>query len=250
MKSKVLGLIGYPLTHSASPEVWKQLFDQEGLTDISYQLFEIENLSDFPKLFELDELLAVNVTIPFKKTIIPLLDSLTQEAQSIGAVNTVAKSKTGTLMGHNTDAVAFEISLQKFLGGYKPNQAMILGTGGSAAAVAYVLANLEIPFIYISRDKRGAQIHTFEDINMSLEFYPELIINTTPLGMHPNTDNFPPLDYTKIRPKSYCFDLIYNPKSTVFLQKCENQNAFVKNGLEMLHLQARKAWEFISTITL
>lgn len=250
MKDKILGLVGYPLTHSASPAVWKELFDKEGISGFSYKLFEMEDISALPKLFESDDLLAVNVTIPHKKSIISFLGGLTDEAENIGAVNTVAKSKSGILIGHNTDSPAFEISLLRFLGGYTPERAMILGTGGSAAAVAYALTKLNLPYIFVSRQKRGKSVYTYEDINAADGDFPDLIVNTTPLGMHPNTESYPPLNYAKIRPKSFCFDLIYNPESTLFLQKCKNQKAFVKNGLEMLHLQAHKAWEFISSTSL
>lgn len=250
MKNTRIGLIGYPLTHSYSPVIWQEIFKEEGLTDFSYELFEIQDISEFSSLFKKHNLLGANVTIPHKKTIIPLLEDLTEEAKGVGAVNTVTKSKSGIFIGHNTDAVAFEISLLRFLRGFKPDSALILGTGGGAAAVAFVLSKIGIKHTFVSRNKSGDLVRTYDEINSAGGPYPELIINTTPLGMYPNVQSFPPLDYSKIRSNSFCFDLIYNPRLTVFLQRCEQQNAFVTNGLEMLHLQARKSWEFISSSVL
>lgn len=243
---KKIGLIGYPLGHSLSPEIWKKLFTQEGITEFSYQLFEIPDIECVTQIINDASVVGFNVTIPYKKQIIPYLTSLTAEAQGVGAINTVAKLKNGKLIGHNTDAAAFESSLLNFLHGYVPARAMILGTGGSAAAVKYVLEKLNIPYVLVSRTKKNPQILTYEEVNQGDFDFPELIVNTTPLGMYPNTDGCPMIDFKKIKANSYCFDLIYNPEKTLFLQKCENQKAFVQNGLEMLHLQARKAWEFIS----
>lgn len=244
MKKKTVGLVGFPLGHSYSPVIWNKLFESEGLSEYSYRLFEIKEVSAVPGLFDAPDLLGINVTIPHKKAIISYLDTLTPEAKSIGAVNTVVKSPQGKLIGHNTDAAAFESSLLRFLDGYSPKTAIVLGTGGSAAAVRYVLSKLQIPHISISRQKKGEAVLSYTELDNTHQL-PELIVNTTPLGMYPNIRECPPIDYSKIQPKTYCFDLIYNPERTLFIQKCENKGAFVKNGLEMLHLQARKAWEFI-----
>ncbi|GCD76610.1 shikimate 5-dehydrogenase [Thermaurantimonas aggregans] len=244
--SKKVGLIGYPLSHSYSPMIWQKLFEQEGLTEFSYELFEISDIRQVLRLLDDESVIGFNVTIPYKREILNYLQELTPEAQGVGAVNTVVKATGGKLIGHNTDAVAFECSLLNFLSGKVPADAMILGTGGSAAAVKYVFEKQSIPYISVSRSKKSTNVFTYEEINLSAFEYPKLIVNTTPLGMYPNVHEHPPIDFKKIKPKSYCFDLIYNPEKTLFLQKCENQNAFVHNGLEMLHLQARKAWEFIS----
>ncbi|MFN4298993.1 MAG: shikimate dehydrogenase family protein [Thermaurantimonas sp.] len=243
---KIIGLIGYPLSHSYSPKIWKKLFEQEDLSEFSYQLFEISDIRQVSRLLKDESIIGFNVTIPYKREILNYLHDLTPEAQGVGAVNTVVKAYGSKLIGHNTDAVAFEISLLKFLNGWVPSNAMVLGTGGSAAAIKYVFEKQRIPYILVSRTKKNADVFTYEEVNQSAFEYPDIIVNTTPLGMYPSIHEHPPIDFKKIKPKSYCFDLIYNPEKTLFLQKCENQKAYVQNGLEMLHLQARKAWEFIS----
>jgi len=165
------------------------------------------------------------------------------DAKRIGAVN-VIKFKNGKRIGYNTDSMAFYDTLLNWIPKEKNSKALILGSGGSSKAVREALFKLKIPFKLVSRDK-GKGDYTYQQINHEPEVYKDhlLIINTTPLGMHPHTEGMPPIDYEKITKEHYVYDLIYNPARTVFLQKAEMRGAHIKNGLEMLHNQAEKSWE-------
>jgi shikimate dehydrogenase len=181
----------------------------------------------------------LNVTIPYKQTVIPFLNEVDIVAQTIGAVNCIA-IKNSILKGYNTDAYGFQTSVQKFLTA-KPEQAFVLGTGGSAQAVQYVLSQLQIPFVSVSRNPNGLSI-SYAEIETHLK-KTNLIINTTPLGMYPHTEAYPPIPYHLITDNDFLFDLIYNPAETKFMQLGKQQGAQVKNGYEMLELQAEKSWE-------
>lgn len=248
MKSKLLkiGLVGYPLTHSRSPEIWDRIFKNLGITHISYQLFEVRDVEQISNVLSMQDVIGVNVTIPYKQKVIPILHDLTDQARVTQAVNTIVKSSNGRLIGHNTDVDGFRESLERFIGTEKIENAYILGTGGSAMAVSYALRTLGIEYQFISRRQGGLKTLTYRELNKLRPEFPKLIVNCTPLGMYPEVSAYPPIDYDRIKPGTYCFDLIYNPETTVFLQKCKIKGAFVRNGLEMLHLQALKAWDFIS----
>ncbi len=242
---KQFGLIGYPLSHSFSKGYFSNKFSLENITDCNYENYPLENLSHFSNLLiENKNITGLNVTIPYKKEIIPFLDSLDQGAKTIGAVNTIKIERTNNsiqLKGYNTDVYGFELSLLKHL---KPfhNKALILGTGGAALAVQYVLNKLSIRWKSVSRTA-SENILSYEDITESVLAEYNLIINTSPLGMYPNFETCPNLPYHALTKNHYLYDLVYNPEETLFLLKGKEKGCTTKNGLEMLHLQAEKAWE-------
>ncbi|MBK5279844.1 MAG: shikimate dehydrogenase [Bacteroidia bacterium] len=240
---KKFGLIGMTVSHSFSKSFFDEKFFREGLRDYHYDLYELKEIKDLKKLLKDNpELCGLNVTIPFKEQVIPLLGDIDATAQRIGAVN-VIKIKDGTLLGFNTDSDAFLESLSKWFPNEAGSKALILGTGGSSKAVQEALKKLNIPFQIVSRTKGKGNI-TYNDLEKSESIISEsnLIINTTPLGMTPNNNTMPPINFELITSNHYIYDLIYNPARTMFLQKAEMHNAIIKNGLEMLHIQAEKSW--------
>ncbi len=240
-----LGLIGYPLGHSKSPEIFARFFKQNQIQG-SYSLFPLQDISELEDLLKnKPDLIGFNVTIPYKKAIFPFLDEVSEEAKAIGAVNTVKikhNSSTVFLKGYNTDYFGFAASLQSFLGTEKPKKALILGTGGSSNTVAFTLEQLDIEYTKVSR-KKDLSFLTYEELTPEIIEQYLLIINTTPLGMHPDAKSSPELPYEALTQHHYLFDLVYNPLETTFLQKGRIRGATTKNGLEMLDLQARKSFE-------
>lgn len=242
-----LGLIGYPLAHSRSPEIFARFFEEEKVKGASYKLYPLEDISMLRKWFKtVPALDGFNVTIPHKKTIMPLLDVISEEAQAIGSVNTVKVLHSENelkLYGYNTDYYGFSTTLKQFLGNNIPKRALVLGTGGSANTVVYALAQMGIEYIKVSRTSSADAPLTYDDISDLTIAQNHLIINTTPLGMFPAIKSFPKLPYQALTPQHYLFDLVYNPIETVFLQKGKEYGANIQTGLAMLELQARKSWE-------
>lgn len=242
------GLIGYPLSHSFSKGYFARKFEQEGIKESFYEAFPIDSIERLPALIEqYPNLIGLNVTIPYKEQILPFMKGLGAGAEAVGAVNTVLIKEDGWY-GYNSDIYGFSTSLARAI--EKENlaieRALILGTGGAAKAVKYALQQGGIEAVYVSR-RSGTDILTYEELNRStLEKY-KLIVNTTPLGMSPNVDSFPNIPYHYIGENHLCFDLVYNPEATLFLQKAQQQGAYILNGLEMLHLQAEKSWEIWTT---
>lgn len=233
---KYFGLIGNPLTHSFSAEYFNAKFKKEGIL-ARYDLLQIAGLDQLGDIIRANKLSGFNVTIPFKETIIPFLHNLSEEARTIAAVNCV-KCLDGKLEGFNTDAFGFEVSLRKFLV-QTPNQALVLGNGGSSRAVQFVLDKLNINYSVVSR--KG--VLNFENLHPALVHNTHLIVNTTPVGMYPHVENCLSLPFEAIGSRHYVVDLIYNPNETLFLKKCRLAQANTLNGLDMLHLQADKSWE-------
>lgn len=245
---KTFGLIGRHLQHSFSPAYFANKFEQEAISDCVYKLFPLAQIKDFKGLLQKNlNLAGLNVTIPYKQAIIPFLDALSPQAAQIGAVNTI-QFMEGKLIGHNTDVYGFQTSLEQKL---RPtpfdSKALILGTGGASKAVAYALENMGIAYQYVSR-KKTLHALCYELISPELLQEYLIIINTTPLGMSPNIETCPLLPYTEIGSKHILFDLVYNPRQTLFLKKGLEQGAQTINGLEMLHLQAEKAWNIWTTL--
>ena len=240
---KKFGLIGMTVSHSFSKSFFDEKFFREGLRDYHYDLYELKEIKDLKKLLgDNPELCGLNVTIPYKEQVIQLLSDVDANAKRIGAVN-VIKIKDGKLRGFNTDSDAFLESVEKWFPNEAGSKALILGTGGSSKAVQEALKKINLPFQVVSRTE-GKGIITYADLEKdgTLISGSNLIINTTPLGMSPNNNAMPPLDFELITPQHYVYDLIYNPARTMFLQKAEMRNATIKNGLEMLHIQAEKSW--------
>ena len=242
---KKLGLIGYPVGHSYSKKFFGEKFEKEHITDWEYELYPIEKIERLKSfLKEQPNMVGFNVTVPYKVAVMNYLDEIDPEALTIGSVNTVKVIDEGRgkkLKGYNTDVYGFEKSLKPLLR-YGSNRALILGTGGSARAVKFVLRNLEIPYTSVSRKRHDNRIQ-YEDITQSTIWEHNIIINTTPVGMFPDVDAFPSIPYQYIGPKHLLFDLVYNPEETIFLKRGHEQGAKTKNGLEMLLLQSDKCWE-------
>lgn len=254
---KKFGLIGYPLGHSFSKKYFTEKFEREGLTDHVYELFPLQNISDIEDLLKANpDLCGLNVTIPHKIGVMFYLDKVSPDAKAIDAVNCIKVIKhkpvesffTGELTsmkvrleGYNTDAFAFEKSLKPLLKKVH-TKALVLGSGGASRAVTYVLSKLGIDYTVVSRRKARKQISYSELTQTLMEEY-MLIVNTTPLGMSPDTDSCPEIPYEYISSKHLLYDLIYNPAETEFLKRGKAKGAVTKNGEEMLHLQAEKAWE-------
>lgn len=244
---KRFGLIGYPLGHSFSKRYFEGKFEKMGISRTHrYELLEIKNLKDFPTIWErYDDLVGVNVTVPHKINIMRFLDQLDASAQKADAVNVVKREGT-KLIGYNSDIYGFKKSLQNWLpevSSFSSN-ALILGTGGASQAVQIALMELGINFQTVSRKpKQGDMTYTaFENDDQIIPHY-QLIINTTPVGMHPNVNDAPPIPYEQMTSDHFLYDLVYNPEKTVFMKEGEANGAKVINGLEMLHLQAEKSWE-------
>ncbi|HET9487093.1 MAG TPA: shikimate dehydrogenase [Chryseosolibacter sp.] len=240
---KIFGLIGQTVSHSFSKSYFDEKFFREGLRDHHYELFPLNNINEIETLIQSTKgLTGLNVTIPYKEQVIEYLDEVDPAAKKIGAVN-VIKIQNGKRKGFNTDMDAFYETIEKWLPKDKTFKALILGTGGSSKSVQEALIKLKIPFRIVSRDAAKGNF-TYSDLEKHPKIIKDsnLIINTTPLGMHPNTNSMPPIDYELLTPEHYVYDLIYNPARTMFLQKAEMRGATAKNGLEMLHVQAEKSW--------
>lgn len=240
---RLYGLIGATLSHSFSKTYFDEKFFRDGLRDHRYELFPIAKIDEIECILrETKGLAGLNVTIPYKEQVIKYLDELDPVAKEIGAVN-VIRIRDGKLKGFNTDAVAFLETLSKWLPEGQPVEALILGTGGSSKAVCDALSKLGINYKTVSRDRKKGN-YNYDDLRKDKEIISThlLLINTTPLGMSPETNGMPPIPYEQIGPEHFVYDLIYNPARTIFLQKAEMKGASIKNGLEMLQFQAEKSW--------
>ncbi len=241
MAKSFYGLTGYPLSHSFSPGYFQEKFLREGIEAI-YTAFPLSAIEDFPGLLKMHpELNGLNVTIPYKTSVIPFIHELSSDAQAIGAVNCI-NIKDGVLKGYNTDWTGFRDSLKPLL---KPHhqKALVLGNGGAAKAVVYALQQLGITFKVVSRGISSGPFLPYSGITPELLQEYTLLINTTPLGMFPDEDRAAELPYNTLSEKHLLYDLIYNPEQTKFLQLGKEQGAVIKNGLEMLHLQAEESWK-------
>lgn len=250
---RFFGLIGKSLEHSFSPVFFKEKFEIEGINDCFYNLYPLKNIDEFNQLIsDFTELSGVNVTIPYKQEIIPFLDEIEDNAKEIGAVNTIKfewiKSKL-KLTGYNTDYLGFIDSLKPLLKKHHKT-ALVLGTGGSSVAVTYALKKLGIKYINVSRNPVNTKILSYDSLHEDLINDYKLIINTTPLGMHPDISQSPDIPYNGISKDHLLYDLIYNPKQTEFLRKGKNKGACIKNGAEMLFNQAEFSWKIWNNISL
>jgi len=234
------GLIGCDIDYSFSKGFFEQKFEDEGLLH-TYENFDLPNLDAIPKLKTIKNLSGLNVTIPYKEAIIPYLDGLDKEAQKIGAVNTIKLLADGRWIGYNTDHYGFARSLSEQ--GMSHRNALILGSGGASKAIRYVLNTMNIAYQVVSRKREMGDI-TYADLDASTFAKATLIINTTPLGTHPNTDAYPPIPYELLGPQQLLFDLTYNPSVTRFMQNGLDQGCQVVNGQKMLEYQALKAWTY------
>lgn len=238
---KKYGLIGRNIAYSFSRNYFADKFRAENIQDASYENFDIGDISELPEIIAKNpDLKGLNVTIPYKETVIQYLDQLSGAAAKIGAVNTIKIHGDGMLEGFNTDEFGFRKSLEPLLGPHH-KKALILGTGGASKAVAFALETLGIDYTFVSRNFSGAAIR-YEDLETVFGNYP-IVINATPTGTFPNIGDCPVIPYELFTPNHIAYDLIYNPAETLFMKKAESYGAITKNGLEMLRLQAEKAWE-------
>lgn len=242
---RTFGLIGFPLSASFSKQFFADKFADEGIIDCKYELHPIPQAKEILDLIEADpKLCGLNVTIPHKVNVMPYLTELDDAAEKIGAVNCISIDQSGAqpqLKGYNTDVYGFEESLKPLL---KPHhqKALIFGDGGAAQAVKYVFNQLGIPFISVVRNAQPNAVLYSSVTKEVLEEY-TILVNTTPLGMFPNLESFPPIPYQHLSDQHLAYDLVYNPEETQFLAKAKAQGAAIKNGLEMLHLQAERSWD-------
>lgn len=238
------GLVGKTLKHSFSKHYFEEKFKALNLANYSYLNFELGDINEFKKLIDTNpDLCGLNVTVPYKESIIPHLDELTPEAKAIGAVNCI-KIMNGKTLGYNTDEFGFRFSIKPFLEP-KHNRALIFGTGGSSKAVAYALKSIGVEYYFVtsSQNKKLPNTFFYSELNPVILKQFLLLINCTPLGMFPEVNNAPAIPYDCVSPDHLAYDLIYNPEETLFLLKCREQGATTINGLSMLKLQAEKSWE-------
>ncbi len=241
---RLFGLIGYPLEHSFSASYFTEKFKEEGINDCKYEHFPLDTIEELPNLLMANpHLQGLNVTVPYKQGVKSYLNTMSGEAFDIGAVNTIKITRIQRdpwLKGFNTDFHGFHASLEPLLK-TKPTESLILGSGGSSLAVKYVLQKLEVPYWVVSR-KNAPGMLTYEELTEEIINRCQLIINTTPLGMYPDTSSCPPIPYNGIDQNHVLFDLVYNPSVTQFLAEGEKRGASIKNGYEMLKEQAEKSW--------
>ena len=247
---KIYGLIGYPLSHSFSKKFFTEKFELEKINDCKYELFPMADVSEMvPLIREQSSLYGLNVTIPHKLNVIPFLDEVDEAAAQIGAVNCIAidrKSSNAMLRGYNTDVYGFAESLKPLLEKHH-QKALLFGDGGAAKAVKYTLDALGIPYLVVVRKPQQDAILYAAVTAQMLSTY-TLLINTTPLGMSPNYGSAPEIPYHFLTAQHLCYDLVYNPEETSFLAKAKAQGAQIKNGLEMLYLQAERSWYIWNTL--
>lgn len=240
------GLIGYPLGHSFSISYFNQKFQDENI-DAVYENYEIPSIDELPEVLSSNpELKGINVTIPYKEKVLPFLDSISPEARAIGAVNVIRVSHKGNktlLKGYNSDVIGFTKSIEPMLDKKLHQKALILGTGGASKAIDYGLRNLGLETVFVSRYERPGTIQ-YQNITPEIVKEYNVIINCTPLGMYPKTEVCPELPYEAMDNHTILYDLIYNPDETLFMKRGAEYGANVKNGLEMLLLQAFSSWEF------
>ena len=240
------GLIGFPLGHSFSISYFNQKFSDEGI-DAKYENFELPSIDQLQEVLDSNpDLRGLNVTIPYKEKVLEFLDSITPEAQAIGAVNVIKVTHEGKnirLKGFNSDVIGFTQSIEPMLDKKWHQKALILGTGGASKAVNYGLKSLGLDTVFVSRYERPGTIQ-YQTITPEIVKEYNVIVNCTPVGMYPHTEECPPLPYEAMDQHTILYDLIYNPDETLFMKKGREHGAEVKNGLEMLLLQAFASWEF------
>lgn len=241
-KERIFGLIGKSLSHSFSRGFFMEKFQKESIKDTQYELFELDHIDKLEELLKIPNIKGLNVTIPYKEQVISFLDELSPIAEQIKTVNTIKIDNKKKRIGYNTDVNGFEVSFKRYLQPYH-KKALILGSGATSKTIAFVLDKLSIEYLFISRKKKGKNMLPYSEITLELLKDYLIIINATPLGSYPYIDGLPPIPYSYIHAKHYLYDLTYNPSLSEFLKKGMQKNAFLKNGLEMLQIQANCAWE-------
>ena len=237
------GLIGRSLAHSFSKDYFTRKFAAEGIADCRYDLYELAEVGQLRTVLrDHPETAGLNVTIPYKQSVLPFLDELSFEAQNIGAVNCIRRMEDDRLVGYNTDIEGLRVSLGELLAGTFPEEALILGTGGASQAVQYALTELGISYALVSRDELRGN-YTYDNLPTEVVERSHLIINATPVGTWPDVDAAPRIPYAFLTPDHYLLDLVYNPEVTSFLDYGMQRGAHVMNGRRMLEVQAEAAWK-------
>jgi shikimate dehydrogenase len=237
---RLFGLIGYPLSHSFSKRYFSEKFEKESIADCKYELFSIPSIDDFRNILDHHpDLNGINVTIPYKEQVLSFLNEADETVKKIKACNCIS-IKNGKLKGYNTDVTGFEKSLRERLQPHH-TKALILGSGGAAKAVEFVMQKLDIEYKNVSR-KPSVHNYSYEQLTPDLIKDHTLIINTTPLGTYPAVNEAPPVPYGAITSRHYLFDVVYNPEKSLFLQKGEEKGAAIKNGYDWLVIQAEESW--------
>lgn len=239
-KNRYYGLIGKKIDYSFSKSYFKEKFERENLNHCFYNNYDLESINDFLKTIEENEISGLNVTIPYKESVINYLHDLDPSAKTIGAVNTIKIENKNFLKGYNTDYLGFIKSLKD--NNFSHKKALVLGTGGASKAIIYALKSLNTKTTVVSRKKKKNCI-MYQDLNKDIILKNTLIINCTPLGTFPNIQEYPKIPYEHITNKHLCYDLIYNPNKTKFLKKSEIKGASIINGLQMLENQAIESWK-------
>lgn len=246
---RTYGLIGFPLQHSFSKSFFTEKFKQEDI-EAEYLNFEIPSIDEFQEILDTQpHLCGVNVTLPYKEQIIPYLDELAESAKKVKAVNVVQirRNQEGIkTIGHNSDLYGFYESIKPLINPKEHTKALVLGTGGASKAIIQGLIDLNIKPQLVSR-KKQVGVLTYEDLSETILNEYKVIVNCTPVGTYPNTNDCPSLPYDEITPSHLLYDLVYNPEVTLFLEKGIKQGAKTINGLQMLHLQAKRSWEIWNT---
>jgi shikimate dehydrogenase len=238
---RLFGLIGYPLSHSFSKRYFSEKFEKEGISDCRYELFSIPTIDDFRNVLDRHpDLNGINVTIPYKEQVLSFLDEADETVKKIKACNCIS-IRNGRLKGYNTDVTGFERSLKEKLQQHHI-KALILGAGGAAKAVEFVMQKLGIEYKNVSR-KPSVNNYSYEQLTPGNIADHMLIINTTPLGTYPGVNEAPPIPYGAISSRHYLFDVVYNPEKSLFLQKGEEKGAAIKNGYDWLLIQAEESWK-------
>jgi len=238
---RLFGLIGFPLTHSFSKKYFTEKFEKEGLNDCRYELFPVKSIYGLKEIMKQHpDLEGLNVTIPYKQLVLRHLNSFADIPTGVRACNCI-RIKDGKLIGYNTDVMGFEKSFTPLLQSHH-KKALVLGNGGATAAITYSLDKLQIDFDIVSRKLHDGSTLTYKDINEKVIKENLVIINTTPVGTFPNIEECPDIPYEFLTSRHYLFDLVYNPAKTLFLQKGEQKGTAIKNGYEMLTIQAEESW--------
>lgn len=241
---KIFGLVGRNIAYSFSRKHFSEKFEKLQLTDHSYQNFDLKEIGEFPGIFEQykGKLVGLNVTIPYKEEVGAFLDAIDADAKEIGAINTIKVAASGKTTGYNTDVIGFANSIKPLLKKHH-TKALILGTGGASKAVAYAFKKMNIDYKFVSRTPKNEETISYAEIDKALLLDYTILVNCSPLGTSPNTHLAPNIPYEYLNDSHLLYDLIYNPAETTFLSRGKSQGAAIKNGLEMLVLQAEKSWE-------
>ena len=247
-KNKLFGLLGKNISYSFSKEYFTNKFKDLGYTNHQYVNFDLQEISELKEVLTKNKkvLSGINITIPYKQDVMAFLDEIDEDAKKIGAVNTMKFLENGKIKGYNTDYYGFKNSIQPFIKKHH-TKALVLGAGGASKAIAYAFEKMNIDYKFVSRKKRNKDVFTYEEITPDVLKEYTVIINCTPLGTYPNIETRPNIPYEAITDKHLLYDLTYNPEVTTFLKLGKEQGAAIKNGLEMLALQAEKSWEIWSS---